>query len=282
MSYVTMAIYGIVGSVVGSFLNVVIDRLPIGESLLRPQSRCPYCGRALSALDMVPVFSYLFLGRRCRTCGARIPARIFWVELTTALLFAFLWWLYGPTPQLILGTVYSCVLLVVMVVDLEHMLIPDLVIVPATAVALLATALQRWMGQPRFSHYGLMQLVLTSRTGWDLSLTQLGAFSQLLGGGVGFWIFYLVWLVAPQIMGREAMGLGDVKLATFAGLITAYPGALVAVLGSFILGGVVSAALLVAGIAGRKTAIPFGPFLVVTTFLIMVCGDPFMHWYLGG
>ena len=281
MYYVIMAVYGIIGSAVGSFLNVVIDRLPGGESLLRPPSSCAYCGRGISALDMVPVLSYLFLGKRCRTCGARIPARIFWVELATGLLFAFLWWLYGPTPQLLLGTVYSCVLLVVMVVDLEHMLIPDLVIVPATALALLATVLQRWLGQPRFSHYGLVQLVLATRAGWDLSLVQVGAFSQLLGGGVGFWVFYVVWLVAPQIMGREAMGLGDVKLATFAGLITAYPGALVAILGSFILGGVVSAGLLLAGIAGRKTAIPFGPFLVITTFLVMVCGDPLLHWYLG-
>ncbi|MBC7257291.1 MAG: prepilin peptidase, partial [Chloroflexi bacterium] len=103
---------------------------------------------------------------------------------------------------------------------------------------------------------------------------QVASVSQLVGGVVAFLIFLLVYLISPQ-----GMGDGDVRLAAFSGLITGFPGALLAVFGSFVLGGVVGVLLLLSGKAGRKTAIPFAPFLVVTTFLVMLYGDVFLRWY---
>ena len=268
------ALYGLVGAVIGSFLNVVIDRVPAKQSLVKPSSHCPNCGTELRARDMIPVFSYLFLRGRCRVCGAEIPRRVLWVEVASALLFAFLFWFYGPSWRLLLGTVYTCVLLVVLVIDLEHKLILDVIILPAIGFGLLAIPLGA-LFSPRFAYYGLRE-VLGARAHWSLSLIQMSMLSQVLGSAVAFLIFLVIWFISPQ-----GMGDGDIRLAAFSGLITAFPGALAAVFGSFILGGVVSVILLLSGRVTRKTAIPFAPFLVVTTFVVYLFGDTLLHGYLG-
>ena len=269
-------LYGLVGLAIGSFLNVVIDRAPARESLLGAPSHCPSCGRRLSAWELVPVFSYLRLRGRCRTCGVSIPRRVAWVELGTGLLFSFLWCLYGPTPQLVLHSVYSCLLLLVMVIDLEHKLILNVVILPAIAMAVLLVPLRQWIAPPLLSRGSFLWFVLNIGQPLGLSLAQAGILSQLMGGLVAFLIFLLIWLVSPQ-----GMGEGDIKLAAFSGVVTAFPGAMVAVLGSFVLGGLVSAILLLLGKATRKTTIPFAPFLVITTFIVMLYGDTMSRWYLG-
>ena len=269
-------LYGVFGCAVGSFLNVVIDRVPAKRSLLTPASHCPTCGRRLPALELVPVLSYLLLRGRCRTCDARIPMRTLWVELSTGLLFAFLWWHHGPTWQLVLSTVYGCILLVLLVTDLEHKLIPNVIILPATGLALLAIPLQPWIAPSRYYHYALARLMMSAEGGAALSNAQMSMLSQLLGGLIAFAVFLLIWLTAPG-----GMGAGDLKLAALAGLITAFPGAIAAVLGSFVLGGAVGVVLLLGGVAKRKTAVPFAPFLAVSTFLVMVYGDSLLHLYLG-
>lgn len=265
-------VYGLLGLVIGSFLNVVSDRAPTAESLWRAPSHCPVCGRCLSPWEMVPVWSYIRLGGRCRTCGATIPIRVLCLEAITGLFFALLWWVYGPSLRLALSTIYTCIMLVVLVIDLEHRLVLNVIILPATALALLAIPLQGLLSPPPYSYYGLLQLLGVIR----LPVPALSAISQLLGGLVAFGVFLLIWLVAPR-----GMGAGDVKLAGFTGLITAFPGAVAAVLGSFILGGIVGVTLLATGLARRKTAIPFAPFLIITTFPVMVWGDQLLAWYLG-
>lgn len=266
------ALYGLVGLAVGSFLNVVIDRLPRRESLLRPPSHCPHCGRRLAAWEMVPLVSYLALRGKCRTCGGRIPWRVFLVELGTGALFAFLAWQVGPKPALGLYTLYSVILLVIAVIDLEHKLILNVVILPAILLAILLIPVRRLVGDIPWGHTVLMELFLPQRMAAHPG--QVAAVSQLVGGVVAFLIFFLVWLISPQ-----GMGDGDVRLAAFAGLLTGFPGALAAVFGSFILGGIVSILLLLVGKAGRKTAVPFAPFLVVTTFCVMLYGDLLLRWY---
>lgn len=270
-----LVVYAIVGLALGSFLNVMMDRLPARKSLLQPPSHCPGCERRLSALEMAPVLSYIALRGRCRTCGARIPLRVPLVELASGLLFALLWWTYGPSLRLALMTLYTCILLVVLVIDLEHKLVLNVVVLPATVLALAAIPLQRFMAPPSYSQVTFLWLLTRHGRLAGLSPWQVGMVSQLLGGAIAFGIFFLIWFIAPA-----GMGAGDVKLSAFAGLITAFPGALVAVLGSFILGGLVSMVLLLSGKVGRKTAIPFAPFLVSTTFLMLVYGDQFLFWYL--
>lgn len=271
-----LVIYALLGAAIGSFLSIVIDRVPRHQSLLQPPSHCPDCDRRLTAGDMIPLVSYIMLRGRCRTCGARIPLRVLGVEIGTALLFALLWWLFGPTWTLAVNTVFACILLVIMVIDLEHKLVPNVIILPATLLALLLVPLRSLVIRPPFAQYAVLFPLLHLRGVEQVTLQQVGMLSQVVGGVLAFAVFLVIWLVAPQ-----GMGAGDVKLAAFVGLVTAFPMSLVAVFGSFILGGVVGLALIASGLAGRKTTIPFAPFLVVTTFVVMVYGDQLLHAYLG-
>jgi len=268
-------LYGLIGIAVGSFLNVVIDRVPERASLVKPPSHCPYCGRTLKTGELIPIVSYLLLRGRCRTCGASIPVRVPIVEAAGGLLFAFLCWRFGLSLRLLLYTVFSSILLVIMVIDLEHKLVLNRIVLPAILLAVLTVPLQRLMAPPLDSHYAVLWALLGGKAS-GLNATQIAMISQLVGGVIAFGIFFIIWLLAPQ-----GMGAGDVKLAAFAGLVTAFPGALAAVFGSFVLGGVVAIVLLVGGAARRKTLIPFAPFLVITTFLVMVYGDQLLYWYLG-
>ena len=270
MGCLGLILYIMVGAAVGSFLNVVIDRLPEHASLLEPPSHCPNCGRQLTPWEMIPVLSYLFLRGRCRTCGARIPIRIWVVEVVTALLFGLLWMLEGWGLGLVLNSIYVCVLLVILVIDLEHKLILNRVILPALVLGVVLSVVRALFGAVPsfFTAYFWPRWLAGSSVGVVAFL------SQIAGAAVAFLIFWLIWLVA-----RQGIGAGDVKLAAFCGLLTAFPGVLLAVLGSFVLGGIVGILLLITKRASRKTAVPFAPFLVLATFVVMLMGDVLIPWY---
>jgi leader peptidase (prepilin peptidase)/N-methyltransferase len=273
MIYLLTILYGLAGLAVGSFLNVVIDRVPAGGSILRPASHCPECERKLTPAELIPVVSHIWLRGKCRTCGARIPARSLWVELSTGLLFAWLFWRYGFGPRTLLNTLYVCILIVVFFIDLEHKLVLNVIILPATLVALFLVPLHALVQTPSYARQGMLGLILGGRAFW--TPFWLDVLSALLGGLSSFLLFLVIWLLAPR-----GMGAGDVKLAAFTGLITGFPGAIAAALGSFILGGVVAVVLLLGQRVGRKTAIPFAPFLVIATLVIILYGDPIVRWYL--
>lgn len=275
------ALLALIGALVGSFLNVVIDRVPAGQSLLRPGSHCPRCGRALGAAELIPLVSYVALRGKCRSCRAPIPWRVPAVEAATAALFALLW-VGRANVQLDGGqrawagalwwgamAAFGCVLLVLFVIDLEHRRIPNAIVLPAIALALAMAPVLASLA-PRYAQYGLVALLAPA---WPVQVAAL--VGQVSGGAAAFGIFWLIWRVAPQ-----GLGAGDVKLAGLAGLVTGFPCALAAVFGSFIVGGVLGAALLVSGRVGRKTAIPFAPFLVVTTLAVMAFGDALLAWYV--
>ncbi|HHX64448.1 MAG TPA: prepilin peptidase [Chloroflexi bacterium] len=267
--------HGLLGLVVGSFLNVVADRVPEKQSLLRPPSHCPKCGRRLAVRDLIPVVSYLWLRGRCRSCGEPIPPRVLLVELATGALFFFLAIVYGFSFELLLPSVYTAILVVIVTIDLERHIIPNAIVLPSILFALLAAVGGIWLSTPTFGRYGFLWGLAASRGEVALSPAQMGAISQVLGGVTAFGIFFILWIISPG-----GIGAGDVKLAGFAGLVTAFPLAIATVFGSFILGGVVSAVLLITRLATRKTAIPFAPFIAVTTFVIMVYGDSLLRWYL--
>jgi leader peptidase (prepilin peptidase)/N-methyltransferase len=246
--------FGLLGAAVGSFLNVVIDRVPDRRSLVSPPSHCDSCGRRLSPRDLVPLVSFVLLRRRCRSCGALIPWRVFWVELITAGLFVFLFWHNfiasdaGTWGEFAFTLIYSCVFLVIVFIDLAHHLILNRIVYPA---ALLALLLNIFRAEPGF----LMGLA---------------------GGGVGFGL-----LLLPALVFRGGMGWGDVKMAALIGLVVGFPNVFVAILGAIIAGGLVAAGLMAARTRGRKDAIAFGPFLSVAAVVTMLYGDEIMDWYLG-
>ena len=244
-------VFGILGAAIGSFLNVVIDRLPAGKSLAYPPSSCDACQRRLSWPDLFPVFSYLFLRGRCRHCQAKIPQRVFWVELGTGLLVAFLFWHFGWHWMLPVTIVYSCVLIAIAVIDLNHQLILNKIVYPVSIIALIVNLFVPDM----FSIHNFL--------------------FGLLGAAVGFLILFL-----PAIIIRKGMGWGDVKMAGMIDLMVGFPNVIVAVFGGIILGGLVAIILLASRKKTRKEGIPFGPYLSLATIVTMLWGTQIIHWYL--
>ena len=240
-------LYALLGLIVSSFLNVCIDRLPERESIVSPPSHCPACGRRLAPFDLIPLFSYLLLRGRCRYCGAPIPRRVLLVEATTGLLFVLLWYRYGLSLRLLLATLYTCFFIVIFVIDLEHQLVLNRVIYPAIVVALLA-----------------------------VPITPNHDAVKLLGGGaIGLGLLFLIAFIYPA-----GMGMGDVKLATFIGLVVGFPAVFAALLISFVAGGLVGGGLLLTGLKGRKDPIPFAPFLVAGGMAAMLYGEQIIDWYV--
>ncbi|MDP2936483.1 MAG: prepilin peptidase, partial [Dehalococcoidia bacterium] len=238
-----------VGLVVGSFLNVCIDRIPREESLVFPPSHCDICGHALSWLDLVPVLSYLGLSGKCRYCGEPLSWRLPVVELATGALFAGLALQLGFNPRLAAAIVYVSIFLIIFVVDMERQVIPNRLLYPALPVAGLLSLL--W--PPSEAARDALGFLIAVFQGGDTVL----AISQSLAGGLAAFLVLLVpWLVFPS-----GIGSGDVKLAALVGLTTGFPLCLLAMLLSVVSGGLVAVVLLLSGSKGRKEPIPFGPFL---------------------
>lgn len=242
-----VAIAALAGLLVGSFLNVVVHRLPRGESLLRPASRCPACGAAVKPYDNVPVLSWLLLRARCRACGARIPARYPLVELATAALYAAVVIARDDAGGIALGLILVTALVPIVLIDLEHRLIPNLITGPAAVLALAA--------------------------GLALDLDFVA--EQLIAGAAAGGFFLLAALAHPK-----GMGMGDVKLAGLIGLClgrAVAPSLLVALVAGVLIGGVIVAR--VGARQGRKTAVPFGPFLALGALVGLFAGDAMIDAY---
>lgn len=249
-------LFALLGLAVGSFLNVVIDRLPRNESIVNPPSRCEACHHPLAAKDLIPLLSYLRLRGRCRYCHASVPKRIFWVELATGIAFAFLYWHCGLNPELGVMAFYACLFIIIFVIDLEYELILNKVVYPSMVVALLLAV---FLPQP-----------------WITQWVVHGVANFAIGGGIGFIIFLLIALIS-----RGGMGWGDVKLVALIGLATGFPLMFVALIIGAIIGGLVAITLLATKKKGRKGAIPFGPFLSLAAMVTLLWGNNILNWYLG-
>ncbi len=248
--------FALLGLSVGSFLNLCSDRLPRDQSIIRPGSRCDSCHRSLKAIDLVPVFSYVWLRGRCRYCGAGIPIRLPVLEFATAVIFGLLAWHYGLSLELAIALIYASLFLLIFAIDLEQGLILNVVVLPAVVLAFV------------FSFFW---------AGFDEFWPEVGpgfVVSSLLGGATGFGLMML-----PYLISRGGMGAGDVKLAALIGLVTGFPLVLVALLVGIVAGGLVAATLLVSRLVRRKDPIPFGPFLAMGAMVSLVWGESIMHWY---
>ncbi len=250
---ILIAAFALLGVTVGSFLNVLIDRLPTGGSPVFPASYCPSCQRRLSPGDLIPVFSYIGLRGRCRYCQAAIPRRVLWVEIATGAVFAFLYWYYGSGAELAVLAFYFSLFIVLLVIDLEHRLILNKVVYPSSLVALAASIF-------------LSQLEVVPD-----SIARATA-----GGAIGLGLFFLVALMA-----RGGMGLGDVKMAALIGLIVGFPHVFVALFLAVISGGAVASVLMMVKAKSRKQGIPFGPFLSLGAMTTLLWGSDILNWYVG-
>ena len=240
-------ISAVLGAIVGSFLNVVIVRLPLGESVVTPRSRCLSCGTAIQWFDNLPVVSYLVLRGRCRECGASIAWRYPLIEAGTAGLFALAAWRTTSLADLLIGCLFLSALVTIASIDLERQLIPDRITLPGVAV-------------------GFLTSFLGTRVSWLESL--LGIFA---GGAI---------LFAVIVLSGGGMGGGDMKLGAMMGAFLGYKLALLALFLAVIGGGFVALALLSTGIRRRKDPIPFGPFLAIAGAVAILWGEAVLTWYL--
>lgn len=247
---------GALGLLVGSFLNVVVHRVPRGESLLRPASRCPGCGHPVRPRDNVPVLGWLLLRGRCRDCGTGIGARYPAVELLTALVFAVLTLRIGPGWSLPAFLYLGAAGVALAAIDIDTRRLPDAIVLPSYAVgaALLVPAAAAGGAWP---HYG-----------------------RALLAALALFAFYL----ALALVYPAGMGFGDVKLAGLLGLYLGWLGwgeLLVGAFLGFLLGALAGGGLMLAGRATGKTAIPYGPFMLLGALVAVCVGGPLAQLYTG-
>jgi leader peptidase (prepilin peptidase)/N-methyltransferase len=254
MTAVVAVACGVLGLAVGSFLNVVIYRVPRKESVVRPRSHCPSCGTQLADRDNIPVLSWVLLRGRCRTCGERISARYPLVELATAALFVAVGLRFGPDWAVPAFLLFFASLLAISLIDLEHYIIPNRIVYPTL-----------------FGGFALLVLAAGAEGDWK-------PLERALIGSAVFWgILLLIHLVSPR-----GMGFGDVRLAAVLGLFLGWLGlgyvGLAFFLG-FLLGAIVGLILMVLRRRGRKDHIPFGPFLAAGAVVAVLAGSPILAWY---
>lgn len=264
---------GVFGSLIGSFLNVVVFRVPAGRSIVAPPSACPSCGSRIRAVDNIPVVSWLLLRGRCRDCRAAISVRYPAVELGTALGFAAvtLWRLpsvlsaaatgsgtaiAAAAVELVAYLFLMAISVALALIDLDTHRLPDRIVLPAYAVGggLLVVA-------------GLLE-----GDGWSL-------LRALVGGASAFLLYLVLGLTKPG-----AMGFGDIKLAGLLGLYLGWAGwsaLVIGVFGGFVIGGVVAVTLLAARRVSRTGGIPFGPSMLAGAWLGLVAGPAIWNAYLG-
>lgn len=252
----------ILGVCVGSFLNNVIDRLPLGQSIINPPSHCASCQRHLAIPDLIPVFSYLWLRGRCRYCGVAIPRRILAVELATGLILALLCWKYGFSTQFLVLGFYLCIFLSLAIIDLEQGLLLNKLVYPAAGIALILI--------PFWSQLGFSRSLFGGTSALEALL------SSLVAVAIASAILLLPLLVYPG-----SMGWGDVKMAGMIGLLCGFPSVLVAMGIAILGGGLAASLLLLLHLKGRKQAISFGPFLSLGGALGLLWGQTLCQWYLG-
>lgn len=243
VAYLTVAA---VGLIFGSFTNVLIARIPAGESIVTPPSHCPHCGHRLGVLDLVPVLSWLWLKGKCRYCRERIRPRYPLVELLTAALFIGVFLRWGLSAWTLAGWALTVILVACSFIDLDEGIIPDVITIPGVILGLAVS----------FFTLGFLPAL------WG----------ALAFGGVLF-------LVA--VISKGGMGGGDVKLAAVIGSFTGLPGAVITLLLSSFLGAVFGIALMLMGRAGRKTPVKFGPFLAVAAYTAYLFSNEIVAWYLG-
>lgn len=247
-----LAIVALVGLAIGSFLNVVIHRLPRGDSIVSPGSRCPACGYALRALDNIPVVSYLVLLGRCRQCAVRISARYPLVEIATAALFVLHYVVFGWTPLLAVRLLFAAALVALFAIDFEHHLLPDAITLPGLGVGVLASL---------FLPPGIRD-----------------AFIGILAGGGVLWAIGEAYY---RYSGEEGMGGGDVKMLAMIGAFLGWQLVIVTLVFSSIAGSLIGLLVVATKRGGMKYALPYGTFLAVAALVASLSGAQIVDWYMG-
>lgn len=239
----------LVGTIIGSFLNVIIYRIPIGESIISPPSHCGNCDSRLRPLDLIPILSWIALKGKCRCCSSKISYRYPFVELLTGGLFLFTYIAVGIDQKLVAYLVLGCMLIINTFIDMDHFILPNIILL-----------------------FGLIAFVLLT-----VFLPFISWRDSFLGAFVGAVPLLILFLLTK---GR-GMGPGDVKFMGVIGLYLGWKLSLLTLFLSFILGGIFGILLLATRIKDKTDAIPFGPWIALAAFISMYWGSDIISWYLG-
>ena len=247
--YLVAAVFGLC---FGSFLNVVIYRLPLGQSLNTPPSRCRKCGYSLRWFDNVPVLSWVLLRGRCRKCGVAVSWQYPLVELITAALFVLVVWMTPLGPLVATRLLFVCILIVLFGIDLEHQILPNVITLPGIVIGVL--------------------LSLIAPPGWK---------DALIGAALGAGILYAIAGAYYLWRREEGMGMGDVKMLAMIGAFLGWKAVLVTLVLASFAGALIGVLLMAAERGTMKFALPFGTFLALGAVVAMFVGEPLVAWYAG-
>jgi leader peptidase (prepilin peptidase) / N-methyltransferase len=245
----------ILGSLIGSFLNVCIYRIPRNLSIITPSSRCPGCNIPIRPYDNIPIISYIFLGGKCRECRANISFRYPLVELLNAALYALVLWKFGLGWHIPVYFIFCSALVVIIFIDLDFQIIPDRITLPGIVIGLIAGS---FLLPDPFMRYDLL--------GFQSSIAGF-----LIGGG----LFYAV-----AVLSRGGMGGGDIKMMAMVGSLMGWKSVLMTTFFGSLTGALVGILLMIFKGKGRKTKIPFGPFLALGALIALFYGQEILTWYL--
>ena len=239
-------VFFVFGLVLGSFYNVVGLRVPKKESIVTPPSHCTTCQKRLQPIDLIPVFSYIFLRGKCRQCGAKISPIYMLTEFVTGALFAFSYWKFGFTAELVVALLFISLLVIINVSDIAYMLIPNKILLfflPLFIVGRVFSPLSPW---------------------WD----------SIVGALVGFGILYLIAVVS-----KGGMGGGDIKLFFLLGIVLGTLNSLLTLFLASFIGMFVGIIVLKMRGQGRKTPLPFGPSIAIAAVIVYFYGEALINWY---
>lgn len=237
----------IFGAVIGSFLNVCIYRIPLKKSIVSPPSSCPGCGHRLSWIDLIPVISYLALCGKCRQCGVSISYRYCLVEVLTGSIFMMAFLKFGLGTKFLTAIILASLMIVIAFIDIDHRIIPNRLVV-----------------------FGLISGIIMGFLRPNAEI-----YFMFFGTLTGFGLMFLIALAS-----RGQMGFGDVKLAAVMGVFLGWQGVLLAIFLAFFTGAVYGVLLILFKGQGRKTAVPFGPFLACATVASFLWANQMISWYL--
>ncbi|MGH9820304.1 MAG: prepilin peptidase, partial [Pyrinomonadaceae bacterium] len=276
--YVGYLFVFLIGAAIGSFLNVVIHRVPNEESIVFPNSTCPKCGNPIKAYDNVPILSWLILGGKCRNCKEPISIRYPAVEILTALSFILVFWRIGFNVFLPVGLAFTAVMIALVFIDAENMILPNVITYPLLTASVIVRLLFPILFTTNYfsdlAHFPFAQMA-----GYPLWVPSvLGAILGGLVGGGSLWLVGEIW---KRLRGVEAMGLGDVKMMFGVGALLGWRLAFLTIFVGAFLGALTG----ISAVISRRdrnfqAQIPFGIFLGLGSVISLLFGDQLIQWYL--
>lgn len=253
MEYYHYILVGILGLVLGSFLNVLIYRIPLGKQFVKGRSACPNCDHEIKWYHNIPVFSYLILRGKCAYCGKPISIRYVLVELLNTFAYLFFLWRLGLGYELAIFAFLSSTLIVIFFIDLDHQIIPDVITLPGMVLGLAVSF--------RPDGIGILQSLI----------------GLLVGGGS----LYLIAILGDWLFKKDSMGGGDIKMAAMLGAFLGWQKVIFVFMASAVIGLVVSLALMIVSAKIRQErVVPFGPFIAIAAVVAIIWGDRIIGYYL--